>query len=230
MFSRCALLLMVAMGLVAPAQAESLADTPRTRRLLELARAYLPGEWRWPSTEAPLKGAPKRELDQLLPVTVREQRTDYSCGAASLGILVSHHALNLDDARLEKLTGTTPGGVDPWQLVAAAKQLGFRVTEKYDARPDDVVAALAAGLPVMIDFQASYGPDDKKDGDWGHYSVVVACDAQDFLIADPSAVNPEHLRRIPRRDLPGVWWDTTVAGNKRFQGWMLTIEGGAASH
>lgn len=206
-----------------PLFSESLADSARGRRLLAIGRSYLPGDWRYPTTSAVLDKHHRVELRTLLPVTAREQRTGYSCGAASLGILLSHHAIHLTDRKLEKVTGTTREGVDPWQLVNAARRLGFDVIERYDATADDVVAALAEGKPVLIDFQASYGPDDVPSEDWGHYSVVVAADARDFLVVDPSSVNPEHLRRVPRKSLGKVWWDTFISNGQKFSGWMMTM-------
>lgn len=206
-----------------PLLADSLADGARAKRLLAIGRSYLPGDWRYPTTDAALDKDRRVELATLLPVTAREQRTGYSCGAASLGIMLSHHAIHLTDRKLEKITGTTREGVDPWQLVNAARRLGFDVVEKYDATADDVAAALAEGKPVLIDFQASYGPDDEPGDDWGHYSIVVAADARDFLVVDPSSVNPVHLRRIPRKSLARVWWDTFISNGKRFSGWMMTM-------
>jgi hypothetical protein len=202
---------------------ESLHDSARARRLLAIGRGYLPGDWRYPTTEAWLDKDKRVELSTLLPVTPREQRTGYSCGAASLGIMLSHHGLHMGDRKLEKVTGTTREGVDPWQIVNGARRLGFEVQEKYDATPEDVSAALALGRPVLIDFQASYGPDDEPGDDWGHYSIVVAADERDFLVVDPSVVNPQHLRRIPKKSLPKVWWDTFITNGKRFQGWMMTM-------
>lgn len=209
-----------------PARADGdpgLADSPRARRLLAIARKYLPGNWRWPSTNAAVGEDVRLELATLLPVTPREQRTGYSCGAASMGIMLSHHGIHLPDRKLEKLTETTTEGIDPVQLVRAGQKMGFAVTEKFDATEADVAAALAAGNPVLIDFQASYGPDDVPGDDWGHYSIVVACDARDFLVVDPSEVNPAHLRRIPRKSLAKVWWDTFISDGKRFSGWMMTM-------
>lgn len=215
-------LLLTALPALADGDA-GLAVSPRAHRLLAIARKYLPGDWRWPSTNAPVSENMRLELATLLPVTPREQRTGYSCGAASLGIMLSAHGLHMPDKKLEKLTGTTKEGIDPQQIVDAGRKLGFAVTEKFDATEADVAAELAAGNPVLIDFQASYGPDDEPGDDWGHYSIVVACDAKDFLVVDPSEVNPAQLRRIPRKSLAKVWWDTFIADGKRFAGWMMTM-------
>jgi hypothetical protein len=201
-----------------------LSSSPRARRLLAIARAYLPGDWRYPVTDQALPRAACEELATLLPVRAREQRTEYSCGAATLGILLSHHGVWLPDRRLERITRTTRQGVDPWQLVAAARGRGVGVRRSFGAAARDLLAALAAGAPVAIDFQATYTPEDNPADDWGHYSVVVASDDRDLLLVDPSDVNPAHLRRIPWRALEKVWWDTTIHGHMRFEGWMMTLQ------
>ena len=86
----------------------------------------------------------------------------------------------------------------------------------------DVLAALSKGATVLIDFQASYTPADEP-GDWGHFSVIVAADDRDFLVVDPSSVNPLHIRRVPHAQLPSVWWDTTIGDERVFRGWMMVL-------
>jgi predicted double-glycine peptidase len=201
----------------------SLAENDRARELLAAARSYLPSDWRYPKTDNPVGKKVQETLSRLLPVTIREQPTAFTCGPASLGILLSHYGVNLSDDELAQRTKVNEEGVDPFTLAAVARDLGFAVTEKYNATPDDVVKALRAGDPVLIDFQASYERSDDLKADWGHYSVIVAADEKDFLVADPSLFNLAYIRRIPRADLPKVWWDGFIGSNKRFDGWMMTI-------
>jgi predicted double-glycine peptidase len=219
----------------------SLAENDRARALLSAARSYLPADWRYPTSKTPLPEQTRQALARLLPVIIREQPTEFTCGPASLGILLSHYGMNLSDDELATRTKVDKEGVDPFTLAKVARDLGFDVSEKYNATPDDVVKALAAGDPVMIDFQASYEPSDDLKADWGHYSVIIAADEKDFLVADPSLTNPGYIRRIPRAELPKVWWDGFIGSNKRFEGWMMTIhprgnakaapsEGGWADH
>lgn len=201
----------------------SLADSPRARRLLQLARAYLPQDWRYPSTTARPDLGLALEMRRLLPVELRQQPNGYTCGSASLGILLSRHQGSLSENLLQGATRMSPEGVDPRALVEAAGRLGYEATEKYEATVDDILGQLSVGVPVLIDYQASYGPQDAVDPDSGHYSVVVAADAREFLLVDPSEVNALQLRRIPRHQLGTVWWDTYIGNERRFDRWMMTV-------
>jgi hypothetical protein len=220
------LLALVAGSLVTSPGTINLHDSPRARRMLTIARAYLPGDWRYPVTAATLPSALHAELKQLLPVVPREQRTEFSCGAATLGITLSHFGTIYSDTRLERVTDTTREGVDPWHMVKGARRLGFNVWQRWRGTVADVLACLDHGDPVIIDFQASYEPNDDPNEDWGHYSVIVAADATDFLVVDPSAVNPEQLRIIPQDKLVGIWWDKTIGDLRPIPQWMMTVRPG----
>lgn len=202
---------------------DGLAGSPRARALLAAARSYLPSDWRFPETDRDPADTLDRLLTRLLPVTRREQRTAFSCGAASLGILLTSVGIRMGDRPLERLTRTTRYGIDPERLVEGCSMLGLEASWRFGAGVADLLRALEAGRPVIIDYQASYTNMDDPRLDWGHYSVVVAADATDVLLVDPSSVNAAHLRIIPRERLAGVWWDTFVRDGRRFDGFMLTV-------
>jgi hypothetical protein len=222
------LLILVALAgsLRAEERAAGLHKTERARRLLAIAKGYLPKDWRYPVTEAKLTAEQEKELLRLLPVTARAQPNGYTCGPASLGILLTFYGRNVDTETAGKAVHVTEDGVDPEDLVKGAEELGFDVSARYNASHNDVVAALTAEKPVIIDYQASYGPDDDPNEDSGHYSVVVASDETDLLIVDCSETNPYHLRIIPRDKLADIWWDTYIdqgKPNERFDRWMMTV-------
>ncbi|MBI4864619.1 MAG: C39 family peptidase [Candidatus Riflebacteria bacterium] len=215
---------LIALWLPVRAAGEPLAGTAESRRILEIARQYLPGDWRYPSRDDRLSDQLHDELQRLLKVVPRQQPNSYSCGPASLGIVLSHHGITLSTARLEAMTGTSTDGADPWQLVAAARALGFEPHERYDADLGDILAALSRGQPVIIDYQADFDPLDDPSEDLGHYSVVVAADGDDLLLVDPANGNPEQLRIIPGRCLRTIWWDTTIDDERMVNRWMMTLE------
>lgn len=210
-------------------------DTARAQLLLGLARAYLPGDWRYPTTGAQPTAEVRSLFEATLPVRPRPQRFEYSCGPASLGILVSAYGVVPEDALLEDLAGVTPDGVETEQVFrAATRLLGERVwTSRRGeyavnvwarATPSDLDAELAAGNPVLIDFWASFEPNDDPDEDMGHYAVVVAADARDYLIIDPAReLNALHARIVPRAELARIWWDTRIDTGARYDGWMMTV-------
>jgi hypothetical protein len=200
-----------------------LARTPRARALLDAARGYLPRDWRLPVTAAAVPPELQDVFDGLLPVRPRGQRHEYSCGAAALGMLVAVHGVAVDDATLERLTRTTVDGADDAGLIAAAQVLGFDADLREHATVVDLDAALVRGDVVMIDFWASFAPDDDPHEDMGHYAVVVASDERDVLLVDPYSVNAAHLRRVPRAALPSIWYDTDARTGTPVHGWMLRL-------
>lgn len=206
-----------------PSQSRSLCASPRAEALVAAARGYLPVDWRYPTTRARVPMDVHDTLGALLPVRARGQRTEYSCGAAALATLMSAYGFDLEDDTAERLTGTTPIGVDGVDLVAAVRSLGFEADARYGARVEDIDVALASGDPVMIDFWASFAPDDDPHEDMGHYAVVVASDERDYLVIDPYSINAAHVRLIPRGELARVWWDTDIRSGERFEHWMMTI-------
>jgi hypothetical protein len=217
---------LVASGLSAEESANGFHDTDRARRLLAIARDYLPADWRYPVTDRRLSSALEREVARLLPVRVRRQPNEFTCGPTSLGVLLSYYGRPLGDEELGRATRVTEDGVDPEQLVGAAKRFGFDVSAGYGRSVADIIGAMRSQQPVIIDYQASYDETDPPEEGYGHYSVVVASDSRDFLIIDCSATNPHHLRRIPRDRLARIWWDEFIDRARRpnrFERWMMTV-------
>jgi ABC-type bacteriocin/lantibiotic exporter with double-glycine peptidase domain len=101
---------------------------------------------------------------------------------------------------LRVVTDCSPLGTDAFQLVEAARQLGFPTSRKYTlATLDELATLLAEGhWPIVyVDLWPLQGGLSGQS----HAMVVIALDATDVTVLDP--LHGE--RRLPRDDFLTAW-------------------------
>ncbi len=158
------------------------------------------------SNPAPAPQLPANAL--ALPLIA--QATSYSCGAAALmSVLYYWHAYSGNESGLyTALETTAKDGTEPVKIVDVAKQHGLQASMRTDMTIADLRAALGRGETVILDLQAWRDTFDKKWSDtWdsGHYSVLVALDADNAYFMDPSAVTGYAF--LPVAELLERWHD-----------------------
>ena len=138
------------------------------------------------------------------------QLTDYSCGAASLRMVLAHFGTRLSEKRLAEELGTNARtGTTRKALAAAAKSRGLAVAARHHRTIADVARDLAAGQLVIVLYR-------EPDEDESHYAVCVRVTKERVLLHDPwhgpafSLSRREFLRR---------WYGTHRATPR----WAMTI-------
>ena len=117
----------------------------------------------------------------VLPVANFKQRTNYSCGAASMLMVLEYFGRKFTEKQMIRMARATPEkGTDMKDMVAVAKSLGFKTRWKQNWTLQEVKKELNIGLPVIVNFQHS-----PKFGE-GHYAVIVGYTDDEFIISDPS--------------------------------------------
>ena len=104
------------------------------------------------------------------------------------------------DDVLRVVTDCSPLGADAFQLVEAARQLGFPTSRKYTlASLDELATLLAEGhWPIVyVDLWPLQGGLSGQS----HAMVVIALDPTDVTVLDP--LHGE--RRLPRDDFLAAW-------------------------
>ena len=101
---------------------------------------------------------------------------------------------------LRVVTDCSPLGTDAFQLVEAARQLGFPISRKYTlASLDELATLLAEGhWPIVyVDLWPLQGGLSGQS----HAMVVIALDPTDVTVLDP--LHGE--QRLPRDDFLAAW-------------------------
>jgi len=104
------------------------------------------------------------------------------------------------EAVLRVVTDCSPLGTDAFQLVEAARQLGFPISRKYTlASLDELATLLAEGhWPIVyVDLWPLQGGLSGQS----HAMVVIALDPTDVTVLDPL----HGKRRLPRDDFLAAW-------------------------
>ncbi|MDD5083671.1 MAG: C39 family peptidase [Candidatus Moranbacteria bacterium] len=162
----------------------------------------------------------------ILPVHRHLQYEEYTCGPASLRIIVE--TLNGRDKlpselEIAKLCGTNPKtGTDPDRMVSALESLGVEHVVQEQATLQTIEECIRRFQLCLVDFQAH--DDGSKDG---HYSVVFGFDETHFFIADPykkkGMRNKEWGFRRIRKDLFEQRWHARHIDGVRVVHWMVAV-------
>jgi hypothetical protein len=80
-----------------------------------------------------------------------KQETRFSCAPACLRMVLSALGVGVEDGRWRHLTDCSPLGTSAFQVIDAARQLGFPASRKYTlASLDDLAAVVAEGFPSSM--------------------------------------------------------------------------------
>jgi ABC-type bacteriocin/lantibiotic exporter with double-glycine peptidase domain len=137
-----------------------------------------------------------RKISEVIPY---QQKTQHTCSAASLHAVLKHHGVTVPEATLAALIGTNKHGAELYQIVGAAKALGFDAKQVEFRRFSHCLPYLANDVPLICDVQSWTRPGS------GHYCVLAGVDDGMCDIMDPNVKG--NWRRVPQKDFDGWWWD-----------------------
>jgi predicted double-glycine peptidase len=142
---------------------------------------------------------PDQDAIILIAVPEVNQRTQYSCGAASLQAVLKYWGFCVEDRDLMDQLHTVPNrGTDPEDIVVLASSYGLDASLSQNITIDELKESIQSKKPVIIVAQAWNGYEE--DGTWvkvkpdrwedvwndGHYMVVIGIDSRNIYFEDPS--------------------------------------------
>jgi predicted double-glycine peptidase len=141
-------------------------------------------------------------------VPIVRQATPYTCGAAVMQSILAYYGEDWHEAALVEELGSDPEqGTDYRRMERFGREHGLTVAVNQHMTIADNRRGVAAGLPVVVAFQA-WGdkPDSYNEGwDDGHYAIVVGLDATNLYFMDPSTVG--NYTFIPIPEFEARWHD-----------------------
>jgi predicted double-glycine peptidase len=148
----------------------------------------------------------------LLAVPDVFQSTSYSCGASALQSILAYWGIEVrEDELLRSLATTEQRGTAPESILRVARSYGLGVRMHEGTTVNEIRAALAKGMPVILDVQA--WPEQASvrntgwDRDWedGHYVVAIGLDDTNIYVEDPSLFGCRGF--IPLNEFESRWHD-----------------------
>ncbi len=138
----------------------------------------------------------------VLPVSNFKQRTNYSCGAVAMRIVLEYFGHNHTEKEMIAMVLATPEkGTDMKDMVSLAKSehLDLKVHWKKRWTAEQVRKALKTGFPIIVNFQHS-----PRFGE-GHYAVIIGYTKDEFIFSDPSG--KEDFRREKIAHFMKRWYE-----------------------
>ena len=138
-----------------------------------------------------------------------DQETRWSCGPASLRAVLAGYDVHADEPTLSKLANCKPGhGTDEYDLVRAARKLGFQAWSNLWRSPESLRVCTRRGVPVICCVISWNIPGAF------HWIVVMSVEDGEVLIMDPHPPRGETNERVLDRDeFAKRWWHV--------EGWWL---------
>lgn len=145
-----------------------------------------------------------------LTLRYARQRTEYSCGPASLKMVFGFLGDKKSEKSLRKKARTNKisGTKHKW-MIKTATQEGFHCYANSNSSLHEIKHFLVLGLPVIIDYT-------EPSQNIGHYSVIIGYKKNKIIMNDPW--NGKDFT-ISEKKLANRWHDTITRSN----GWIMVI-------
>ncbi|MBS3175264.1 C39 family peptidase [Candidatus Woesearchaeota archaeon] len=124
------------------------------------------------------------------------QKTGFSCGPASLKIVLEYYGIHKTEKQLVRLTNCTYYGTNAKNLLKTAEILGLKGFIIENAKLNDIKKYVVnKKIPVIVDW---FSEND------GHYSVIVDINKENIYFIDPEI---GHVRAMKIEDFLRLWFD-----------------------
>jgi predicted double-glycine peptidase len=145
----------------------------------------------------------------LLDVPYFKQDTGYSCGAASLQMVLAHHGIRVSERELMERLGTDDEyGTHHEPIIREVTGRGLYCYVTKEATLEELLMYLDRALPSLVHYI-------EPSEDAHHYSVMVGYDAHHVILHDPW--NGRGFTLV-RREFEERWHDAHGV----FPHWFLT--------
>lgn len=160
----------------------------------------------------------------LLPVPDVAQSYPYDCGAAAVQSVARYYSVGPDtEEEYIKALGTTEAdGTAPAAIVQYLQSLGLSCAAREGMTLDDLAAAFAAGVPVIVAIQDWCEPGELDAEQCGHYVCVIGAWSGFIFVQDPSEASvmtdqggagADGKVAIPAREFLARWKDVNTDGS-----------------
>lgn len=161
----------------------------------------------------------------MLAVPHIRQRTNYSCGAACLSMVLKFYGRKVDEDWLISRTGTTPElGLSPAGIARFLRAARYKHKQQQNMTIGMLSSYVERGWPIIVDYQAwPYKPSQTDLGqtwDNGHYSVVVGVRDGRVCLVDPSSARQ---RRWLDADSFIASWRDIEENDKIYRRWGVAV-------
>jgi ABC-type bacteriocin/lantibiotic exporter with double-glycine peptidase domain len=146
----------------------------------------------------------EREFEKVAKVLPYQQKTQWSCSAASLATVIQHYGGTVTEEEAVDAIGAKEGrGAEVTDIVDGAKKLGYDAFDFCFDSLDHAKLLLDQDIPIICDVQ-SFNYEGK-----GHYVVLHKIDDEGCHLMDPNVEG--NVRVISREYMDACWWDHTMA-------------------
>jgi len=114
-------------------------------------------------------------------VKSRPQKTDFSCGPASLRSIFYYYGVSVSEKELIDFGNIGEEGTDFATMRKLANEYGFSFWSTYKGTIEDLKRWLNKKIPVLVCYQLG-----NPSGHNGHYSIVYGIDNKYIWLSDPS--------------------------------------------
>jgi predicted double-glycine peptidase len=116
---------------------------------------------------------------EVLTIPFYEQNTDYTCGPASLRMVLAYYGRSIPEEELVPLLGTNDAmGTERNRMGEIIKSHNLIPFEQTDATLDDLRHLLQNQMPVIVRYL-----EEEENSD--HYGVVVGINDTHIILNDP---------------------------------------------
>lgn len=129
-----------------------------------------------------------RENFKISGFPTTRQKTEYTCGPASLKAVFHYFGIETTEEVLAASLKTTPAEGTAWSdMVRVSQENGFRIIHDGKLTIAKMKKFLDKKLPVIVGFQACMGRNHDYSNEWdaGHYAVVIGYNKKGFVFEDP---------------------------------------------
>lgn len=132
----------------------------------------------------------------ILPVRLKIQEKPYSCGAASIKIILEMLGKEVSEGWLMRRCKTDPEeGTSAQLLKRALRKLKVKFEEFVPANLQDIEENIRSFKLCLVAYQAwARGGSELSAVEGGHYSIIFGFNETHFFIADPN----KHKSRVHR--------------------------------
>ena len=172
----------------------------------------------------------KADVENLIPLPLVKQSTEYTCGAAAVLSILKYFGDETLEAELVKQLGTNSNyGTDYRQMVQFFQSKGFQITAHAGMSMSELQEHISQGKPVLCLIQAwESGIQDYSDY-WGigHYVVAIGYDAERIYLMDPWMLG--NYAYIPKKEFISRWHQLTY-DNIHLNQWGMALSKGKSNY
>lgn len=143
-----------------------------------------------------------------IEVKARKQKTNYTCGPASLRTIFHFYGVNVSEQELidDGDIGEEGTGFQTMRMLARKNKFSFYSAHKGNL--ESIKKWLSRNIPILVCYQ-----EGEPNGDNGHYAVLHGIDEKFIHIADPSNYFEGDMKKFtePRKitieKFLNHWWE-----------------------